>query len=79
MASKDVIFTLFETARLVSFPSQGIRLAAWQQLVTEAPIPEFHPQFSFLVECKSWIELSDHMGSSPAIAGPSQSDLRHDC
>ena len=28
VASKDVIFALFEKARLVSFPSPGVRLAA---------------------------------------------------
>jgi hypothetical protein len=32
------MFALFEKARLVSLPSRGVRLAAWQQLVTETPV-----------------------------------------
>jgi IS1 family transposase len=54
VASKHVIFALFETARLVSFPSRGVRLAAEQQLVTEAPFQA----------------LSDHLLVLLGIVGP---------
>jgi hypothetical protein len=45
LASTKVIFALFETARAISFPIRGVRLAASQQLMPEAPMSTLFEAF----------------------------------